>query len=82
MGVISWILLGGISGWLANKFFGGEKLGAFGNIVVGMIGAMLGGVILNLIGGPGVTGLNLYSIFVSVLGSWILLYLINMLKKN
>lgn len=37
MGVIAWIFLGGISGWLANKLLGGKKLGLFGNIAVGIV---------------------------------------------
>lgn len=82
MGAIAWILLGGISGWIANKLFDKEAMGTISNIIVGMIGAMLGGAIFGMIGGTGVTGLNLYSIFVSVIGSWILLYIIHMSKQK
>ena len=77
MGVIAWIFLGGISGWLANKLLGGKRLGLFGNIAVGIVGAMIGGYVVGSFGGTGVTGFNLYSVFVSALGAWILLFVIS-----
>ncbi len=82
MGFISWIFLGGISGWLANKFLGGKKLGTFGNICVGIVGSMIGGFVFNSIGKSGVTGFNLYSIFVAAVGAWILLFVITKLTDK
>ena len=74
MGLCSWIVLGGFAGWLASIFAGNNaRQGLIGNIVVGIIGAFLGGVIFSFFGGYGVTGFNLYSLFVSVVGSVVFL---------
>lgn len=77
MGLFAWIILGGISGWIANKILGGKSLGTFGNVAVGIVGAMIGGFVFNQIGRVGVTGFNLYSVFVSVIGAWLLLFVIS-----
>jgi uncharacterized membrane protein YeaQ/YmgE (transglycosylase-associated protein family) len=57
-------------------------MGAFKNIVVGIIGGLIGGFAMNLIGGYGITGFNIWSLFVSVVGAVILLAVINMVKKR
>ncbi len=82
MSVFGWILLGGCSGWLANKIFGGKSLGCFGNVAVGIVGAMIGGFLFSSLGNRGITGFNIYSIFVAALGSWLLLYVISRISKD
>ncbi len=74
MGIIGWIILGGIAGWLASIITkrNGEQ-GFFGNILVGIIGGLLGGGLMSLLGGSGVTGFNLYSLLVAVGGAVIAL---------
>lgn len=80
MGTISWIILGALSGWIASIIKGkNQSMGAIANIVVGIVGAMIGGFIAGSFGGVGVTGFNLYSIFISVVGAVILLSVLNIL---
>ena len=74
MGIIAWIVLGALAGWIASKIAGtDEQQGWVANIVVGMIGAMLGGFIFDLLGGSGVTGFNLWSLLVAFIGALVLI---------
>ncbi len=82
MGLLSWIIVGGVAGWLASIFMGKkEQMGFLANIGAGIVGAILGGFILNLFGIGGVTGLDLYSILVATLGAMGLLWAIDKFKK-
>lgn len=75
MGLCATIILGGIAGWLASIVMGtNARMGLVANVIVGVLGATVGGFLFNLAGGRGVTGLNLYSLFVSVVGSSVLLF--------
>ncbi|MFO0971527.1 MAG: GlsB/YeaQ/YmgE family stress response membrane protein [Candidatus Saccharimonadales bacterium] len=80
MGILSWIIFGAIAGWLASLIAGNNKeQGAIGNIIVGIIGAAIGGWISGfLLNGVGVTGFNLRSFFVAVAGALILLFVKNL----
>ncbi len=83
VGLISWIIIGALAGWLASIITGNnEKMGAGKNIIVGILGALIGGFIMNLIGGVGITGFNLWSLLVSVIGAVLLLLIINALSKK
>lgn len=63
MGILVWIILGGIAGWIASIIMGtNAEQGIVGNVIIGVIGAFIGGLIANLIGGDGVNGFNIYSI--------------------
>lgn len=74
MGIIGWIILGGLAGWIASIITGNNaSMGLGANIVVGIVGAMIGGFLFNLLGGADITGFNLWSLFVAVVGSVILL---------
>lgn len=74
---IAWIIFGALVGWLASIIMGTDRdQGALGNIVVGIIGALVGGFLSNLLGGPGVTGFNLVSLVVAIIGASLLLLLI------
>jgi uncharacterized membrane protein YeaQ/YmgE (transglycosylase-associated protein family) len=82
MGIIAWILLGGVAGWIASIVMKTDaSQGIFLNIVVGIVGAFLGGLAFNLLGGDGVTGFNFYSLLVSVIGAVILLGLMSMFRR-
>lgn len=82
MGLFAWIILGALSGWIASIIMNkNDKMGAIANIITGIIGANIGGFVFNMIGGQDVTGLNLYSIIVSVVGACILLWIIGLVKK-
>ncbi|WP_455041642.1 GlsB/YeaQ/YmgE family stress response membrane protein [Leptotrichia buccalis] len=82
MGIIAWIILGGLSGWIASIIMKkNTSMGVIANIVTGIIGAFIGGVVFNFIGAEKVTGLNLHSILVSVVGACILLWIIGKINK-
>lgn len=82
MGLVSWLIVGGIAGWLASKIMGTDKsMGLVANIVVGVIGAFIGGFIMGLIGGSGVRGLSLWSILVALLGSVVFIWIVRKIKK-
>ena len=76
IGVVSWIIIGLLAGVLGKLIMPGRDPGSFIiTIVIGMIGALVGGFIVRLLGGEGVTGLNIWSILVATLGAIILLAL-------
>ena len=78
MGIISRIIIGALAGWLASMITGNnDKMGAGKNILVGIAGAFIGGFVMNLIGGTGITGFNVWSLVVAIIGSVILLLIIN-----
>ena len=74
MGIISWIIVGLIAGALGKLILPGEDLGGFiVTILIGMAGALVGGFIVGLLGGTGVTGFNIWSILVATIGAIVLL---------
>ncbi len=74
MGICSWIVLGGLAGWVASMFMGtNARMGAIANVVVGVVGAVLGGWVFSFFGGTGVTGFNLYSFGVAFAGACVFL---------
>ncbi len=74
MGLIGWIVLGGLAGWVASKFVGTDaQQGVVGNIIAGIVGGVLGGWLFSLLGGSGVTGFNLWSFLVALVGAVIVL---------
>lgn len=81
MSIIGWIILGGLAGWVASMIMGNNaQQGLLGNIVVGIIGALLGGFIVGMLGGEGITGFNLWSFIVALLGAVIALWLMKMFR--
>jgi uncharacterized membrane protein YeaQ/YmgE (transglycosylase-associated protein family) len=82
MNLISWILVGAIAGWLAGKVVKGHGMGLLGNIIVGIIGALLGGWLSSVLGlGAAVTGFNLTSLLVAFGGSVVLLLILKLFNK-
>ena len=73
MGIIAWIILGLIAGFIGSKLVNKTGEGMVMDIVLGVIGAVVGGFIFNMFGGQGVTGLNLYSLVVAVIGAIVVL---------
>jgi uncharacterized membrane protein YeaQ/YmgE (transglycosylase-associated protein family) len=79
MGIISWIVLGGIAGWLASIVAKrNDQMGCITNIIAGVIGAAVGGWVFSLFGGTGVTGFNLPSLLVAFVGAVIVLFVVNL----
>jgi uncharacterized membrane protein YeaQ/YmgE (transglycosylase-associated protein family) len=82
MGVIAWIVLGLIAGFIGSKIVNKEGEGLMLDIVLGVIGAIVGGFLFNLIGAVGVTGINLYSLFVAVIGSVVVLVIYHAIARR
>ena len=78
MSIIAWIVLGLIAGFIASKIVEGSGQGFFLNMALGIIGAVVGGFLYSLVlGGEGVTGVNIGSIIVSIIGAIIVLWVYN-----
>ncbi len=73
MSIIGWIVLGLIAGFIASKIVNKEGQGLVLDIVLGVVGAVIGGFLFNQFGAAGVTGFNIYSMFVAVVGAVVLL---------
>ncbi len=72
--IIFWVIFGAIVGFIASALTGeGDQVNGWMNVVVGIVGALIGGLVMNLLGGTGVNGFNLYSFLVAIAGSVILL---------
>ena len=81
MSILGWIILGGLAGWIASALTGSQD-GCVMDIVIGIVGAMIGGFLSSLIGGPSVTGLNFLSLVVAVVGAVALLLTVRTLRKR
>jgi uncharacterized membrane protein YeaQ/YmgE (transglycosylase-associated protein family) len=84
MGILSWIIVGLIAGWLAGELMRGSGFGLVGNIIVGVVGALLGGflaVALFNIPDP-MSGINIVTIVIAFLGSVILLGILGLLRGS
>ncbi len=75
MGIVAWIFVGLIAGFLASKVVNRTGEGMMRDILLGVVGAIVGGWIFNAMGQPGVYGVNLYSILVAFVGGVIVLVL-------
>ena len=75
MSIIAWIILGAIGGFIGSKIVNSAGEGLLLDIVLGIVGAVVGGFVFNSFGAQGVTGLNVYSLIVAVIGSVIVLWL-------
>ena len=82
MGIIIWIIFGGLVGWIASLIMGtSAQQGIVLNIIVGIVGAVIGGWLVNFIGKMGVTGFNLYSFIVAIIGAVVLIAIVKMLRR-
>lgn len=79
--ILAWIVFGAIAGWVASIIMKTSG-GLMTDIVVGIIGAIIGGFVFNTFGGTGVTGFNLYSLLVAIVGAIILLGIIKALRRT
>lgn len=83
MEILLWILFGALAGWIASMIAGtNEQQGALGNIIIGILGALIGGIVVRVFGGNGVTGFNLVSLLVAILGAVILLFVLRSISSR
>ena len=75
MSIIAWIVLGLIAGFIASKIVNKQGEGFFLDIVLGIVGAIVGGFIFSAFGFSAVTGFNAYSLIVAVIGAIVVLFL-------
>ncbi len=73
MSIIGWIVLGLLAGFIASKIVNKAGEGVALDIVLGIVGALVGGFVFNLLGNVGVTGFNIWSLFVSIVGAVLVL---------
>jgi uncharacterized membrane protein YeaQ/YmgE (transglycosylase-associated protein family) len=82
MGIFSWIILGLIAGFIGSKIVDRQGQGLWLNIALGIVGAIVGGFLFDLFGASGVSGLNIYSMIVAVVGSIVVLLIYNALMSR
>jgi uncharacterized membrane protein YeaQ/YmgE (transglycosylase-associated protein family) len=82
MSILAWIVLGLIAGFVASKVVNRQGEGMILDMVLGIVGALVGGWIMSALGGYGVTGFNLYSILVGILGAVVLLVVANFVRRS
>ena len=82
MNILLWIVFGALAGWIASMIMGTDaQMGALANIIVGIVGAVIGGLIMNSFGAQGVTGFNLPSMIVAVIGAIALIFLVRLVWR-
>jgi uncharacterized membrane protein YeaQ/YmgE (transglycosylase-associated protein family) len=82
MGIISWIVLGAIAGWIGSMIVNKTGEGLFRDIILGIVGGVVGGWIFSAVGSTGITGFNLWSLFVAVIGAVVLLVIYHALFRR
>lgn len=82
MGFISWLILGLIAGFIGSKVVNKRGEGLLLDIILGVVGAVVGGWVFSMFGGQGVNGLNLYSLLVAVIGSILVLVIYHALFRR
>ena len=81
MDILAFFVLGGIAGWVASLIMRTDaQQGIFLNVIVGVVGAVIGGMIFNAFGTAGVTGFNIYSLIVATLGAVALLWIVRIAR--
>jgi len=81
MSVLAWIVLGLIAGFIGSKLVNKSGEGVLLDIILGIVGALIGGWVFNFFGAAGVSGLNLYSLLVAVIGSVLFLVVYHALRR-
>ena len=81
MSIIAWIVLGLIAGFIASKLVNKRGEGVVLDIVLGVVGAVVGGWLFDALGGVGVTGFNLWSILVAIVGAIVVLVIAHAIRR-
>ena len=80
MSILGWIIIGGIAGWIAKASTGvGERRGCIFNIVIGIIGSVVGGYVFTALGERGMEGFSIWSLFVATVGAVVFLWVARLL---
>jgi uncharacterized membrane protein YeaQ/YmgE (transglycosylase-associated protein family) len=82
MSILAWMVLGLIAGFIGSKIVNKTGEGFVLDIVLGIIGAVVGGYLFNMFGAAGVTGVNIYSLFVAVIGAVLMLVLYHAVRRQ
>jgi uncharacterized membrane protein YeaQ/YmgE (transglycosylase-associated protein family) len=82
MGIIAWIILGLIAGFIGSKVVNKSGEGMFLDIALGVVGAIVGGFIFSAFGATGITGLNIWSLIVAVIGAIVVLVVYRAVVKS
>jgi uncharacterized membrane protein YeaQ/YmgE (transglycosylase-associated protein family) len=82
MSIVGWIVLGLIAGFIASKVVSKTGQGFVIDVVLGIVGAVVGGFLFSLVGAVGVTGLNLWSMFVAVIGAIVVLMIYHAVARR
>ena len=82
MSILAWLVVGLIAGFLASKVINKTGEGLVMDIVLGVVGAVVGGFIFNMLGASGATGINPYSIFVAFIGAVVVLMIYHMVVRR
>ena len=82
MSFLAWIVLGLLAGFIGSKIVNKSGEGFFIDIILGIVGAVIGGWVFSIFGASGVTGLNIYSLFVAVIGSIVFLVLYHAVARR
>ena len=81
--IVTWIVLGALAGWIASIITGtNARVSGFMNVVIGIIGAFIGGLVLQLLGQGAPSGFNLASLLTAILGAVILLSLVRAFRRD
>jgi uncharacterized membrane protein YeaQ/YmgE (transglycosylase-associated protein family) len=75
MSILAWIVLGLIAGFIASKIYVGTGQGILMDIVLGIVGAVVGGYIFDMLGAGGITGFNIWSMLVAIIGAVLVLWI-------
>jgi len=81
MGIIAWVILGGVAGFIASKIVNKAGEGVLVDILLGIVGAVVGGFIFRQFGAAGVTGFNLYSLCVAIIGAIVFLVIYHAIRR-
>lgn len=81
MSILAWIILGLVAGFVGSKIVNKSGEGFFLDIILGVVGAVVGGWLFSMFGASGVTGLNLYSLLVAIIGAIVVLVAYHAIRK-
>lgn len=82
MSIFLWIIFGALAGWLTSLIMRTSSEQGFGlDLLLGIVGALVGGLIMSLFGQPGVTGFNIYSLIVAIVGAAVVVWLGRLIRR-